>query len=58
MNRPALLRSILALLALCSAAIFLGGCVSDETAENRSSQPWNSPQNWEGGLPNDINRGR
>jgi hypothetical protein len=51
-------RVFLAALLLASLSLVVGGCVSDETAENKSEQPWNSQQNWEHGMPAQINQGR
>ena len=51
-------RSLLVALLFAGVALLLSGCISDETAENRSSQPWNGQQNWEHGLPSQINQGR
>lgn len=45
--------SILHLLFLAVLAITvltISGC-STEDPENNSARPWNSPQNWEGGMP-------
>lgn len=39
----------LLLLAASSILVFISGCATNE-AENASVRPWNSPQNWEGGL--------
>jgi hypothetical protein len=51
-------RSVLTGLFFAVIAFLLNGCISDETAENRSSQPWNGQQTWENGLPSQINQGR
>jgi|CZKM01.1.fsa_nt_gi outer membrane biogenesis lipoprotein LolB len=41
------------LLLLALAAIVLCGCASTES-DNMSERPWNSPQNWENGLPSSM----
>jgi len=40
------------LLLLLLGAVLLGasGCATNEP-ENDSVRPWNTPQNWEGGMP-------
>ena len=30
---------------------FVSGCKSLETTENESARPWNSPRQWETGIP-------
>ena len=58
MKSAVVFRMVFTMLFLAWMGLLLGGCVSDETAENRSSQPWNGQQNWEHGLPSQINQGR
>ena len=41
------------LLLLALAGIALAGCASTES-DNMSERPWNSPQNWENGLPSSM----
>jgi hypothetical protein len=41
------------LLLLVLAALSSGGCASTES-ENMSERPWNTPQNWENGLPSGL----
>ncbi|HZF00367.1 MAG TPA: hypothetical protein VE344_00550 [Methylomirabilota bacterium] len=45
------------LFVLGAILLSAGGCASSEP-ENSSVRPWNTPQNWEGGLPliNDQHR--
>lgn len=50
------LRAILCLLFVTSAAGLLAGCATDE--ESTSSVPWNTPPDWTGPLPSNINNGR
>jgi hypothetical protein len=48
-----------ALLALLAAVWGLGsGCASGRDDENLSEKPWNSPKNWENGLPSQMMEGR
>ena len=44
------------LLLLVSGLLLLGttGCATTEPG-NDSVRPWNTPQDWEGGLPMDMN---
>jgi hypothetical protein len=44
-------------LLLVLAALGLGGCATTES-ENLSERPWNTPQDWETGLPNMSNQYR
>jgi hypothetical protein len=37
-------------LLLLAAILGAAGCASDRP-ENNSVRPWNTPQNWEGGMP-------
>jgi hypothetical protein len=39
------------------AALLLGGCATTEP-ENESVLPWNTPKNWEGGMPGGMMEGR
>ena len=39
------------LLAVISLTVLISGCASEES-ENASVRPWNTPQDWEGGLGN------
>jgi hypothetical protein len=48
------LRTILGALLLAAAAAWITGCATDTD----STMPWNTPQNWEGPLPSNINEGR
>ena len=41
------------LLFLVLAGFALAGCASTESA-NMSERPWNTPQNWETGLPSGM----
>jgi hypothetical protein len=41
------------LLLLVLAALSSDGCASTES-ENMSERPWNTPQNWENGLPSGL----
>lgn len=41
------------LLFLALAGFALAGCASTES-ENMSERPWNSPQNWETGMPSGM----
>jgi hypothetical protein len=41
------------LLLLVLVALSSGGCASTES-ENMSERPWNTPQNWENGLPSGM----
>jgi hypothetical protein len=41
------------LLFLLLAGLALGGCASTES-ENMSERPWNTPQGWETGMPNNM----
>jgi hypothetical protein len=58
MNKAICYRVILGALFLTAVVVLGNGCISDETAENRSAQPWNTPKTWENGLPEQINQGR
>lgn len=40
----------LLLLLLGAALVGVSGCATNEP-ENDSVRPWNTPQDWEGGLP-------
>jgi hypothetical protein len=40
----------LLLLLLGGVLVGVSGCATNEP-ENDSVRPWNTPQNWEGGLP-------
>jgi hypothetical protein len=47
------------LLALLAVACGLGaGCASGRSDENLSERPWNSPKDWENGLPSGMMEGR
>ena len=41
------------LLLLVLAGLALSGCASTES-DNMSARPWNTPQNWETGLPSSM----
>jgi hypothetical protein len=43
-------------LLLAVSALLLGaaGCATNEP-DNASVRPWNTPQDWEGGMPVDMN---
>jgi type IV pilus biogenesis protein CpaD/CtpE len=47
------------LLAVCLAAIAgaLSGCATTDP-ENESVRPWNTPKQWENGLPGGMMQGR
>ena len=45
--RPTLLLLLLLLVALN----FVSGCRTPDGTENESSRPWNSPRQWETGIP-------
>jgi hypothetical protein len=49
-------RVVWCVLLLAAGLILFGitGCATDEP-DNASVRPWNSPQDWEGGLPVDMN---
>lgn len=42
---------------LASLALTLVGCGGPEVA-SKSDRPWNTPRQWEHGLPSSINEGR
>jgi hypothetical protein len=46
------------ILALAGAAVLLGmaGCAS--TDESMNERPWNTPKNWETGMPTGMMQGR
>jgi len=52
------LRLLLCAIVLGGAGLILTGCATDNSPDNVSSLPWNSPQGWEGPLPSTINQGR
>ena len=52
-----ILRTILLALLVASAAGLLSGCATDDP-DNMSTIPWNTPQNWEGPMPSNMNQGR
>ncbi|HYE31655.1 MAG TPA: hypothetical protein VEH27_09515 [Methylomirabilota bacterium] len=45
------------LLLLSAGFLFLAGCASTDH-DNMSERPWNSPKNWEHGMPTGIMRER
>jgi hypothetical protein len=45
------IRVFLGLSLACLALLLTAGCASTQTNENRSERPWNTPKNWETGLP-------
>jgi hypothetical protein len=45
------------ILAMFLAALGLSGCATTES-ENDSVRPWDSPRNWENGLPSGMMEGR
>jgi len=48
-------RVILCALVMAAVAGWLTGCATDGEV---SPLPWNTPQNWEGPIPSNINQGR
>ncbi|HEX4122831.1 MAG TPA: hypothetical protein VH619_19625 [Verrucomicrobiae bacterium] len=52
-----ILRIILCAVFLALAGWTFTGCATDDS-QNVSSIPWNTPQDWEGALPSNINQGR
>jgi len=44
-------------LCLVGLGLFVGGCASTEP-DNLSERPWNTPQQWENGLPPEMFEGR
>lgn len=52
-----LLRAIVCLLFFATAAGLLSGCATDN-ADNTTAVPWNTPPDWAGPLPSNINAGR
>ena len=51
-RRPIIRWSLLAL--VCAAGGLLGGCKTTDEPENEALKPWNSPKNWETGLPSGM----
>jgi len=48
------------LLAAISASFVLAGCATTDEGDqmNYSERPWNTPRDWETGLPSTLNQGR
>jgi hypothetical protein len=46
------------ILALASAAVLLGTIGCAHTDETLNERPWNSPKNWETGMPTGMMQGR
>ena len=44
-------------LLLALAALGLAGCATNDS-EDLSERPWNTPKNWETGLPSSMTEGR
>lgn len=52
------LSSALLLLGLAAVMVMVVGCSTTTESENLSSRPWNTPKNWEHGLPSGMFEGR
>ena len=52
------LSSALLLLGLAAVLVLVVGCSTTTESENLSSRPWNTPKNWEHGLPSSMFEGR
>jgi hypothetical protein len=50
-----MLRLIAILFLLAGVLLFISGCA---TEDELSARPWNSPKNWENGLPSQMMEGR
>jgi hypothetical protein len=48
----------LMLLAWAMLLMMTSGCATSAESENLSSRPWNTPKNWEHGLPGGMFEGR
>ncbi len=48
----------LAVLGLSALLFALTGCSTTTESQNLSSRPWNTPKNWEHGLPSSMFEGR
>jgi len=48
------------LLLSISGSFMLAGCATTNEADqmNYSERPWNTPRDWETGLPSNLNQGR
>jgi hypothetical protein len=46
------------LLAWAALMLLSSGCATSTESENLSSRPWNTPKNWEGGMPSGMFEGR
>lgn len=53
-----LLTKLFTVALLAIAALAVTGCQSDDSIENASARPWNSPKGWETGLPSTLTEGR
>ncbi len=44
--------------AVGAVAASLTGCATTEDDLSKSERPWNTPKNWESGLPSSMTEGR
>jgi type IV pilus biogenesis protein CpaD/CtpE len=51
------LRTILFALLLAGATGLLSSCATNDP-DNVDTKPWNTPANWEGPMPSNMNQGR
>ncbi|MCD6338578.1 MAG: hypothetical protein J7M29_04255 [Verrucomicrobia bacterium] len=43
---------------LAANTVWLVGCATPQDSESLSERPWNTPQQWEHGLPSIMTEGR
>ncbi len=56
-SRKALLQWGFLMSVLALVVVFSSACASTES-ENLSARPWNTPRNWENGIPAAMTEGR
>ncbi len=58
MKIPVRVRVYVSLALVSLSLLVLTGCATTDDTVNYSERPWNTPRQWETGLPSSLNEGR